>query len=172
MLACDGNSSDTNIQAEMSDKHVWRGRTYTQLEQECLHNDSITVTVDNVIRPTLSQPIYEYLAIDGIPAKLVNIITMMYAKFAAHVICSNSVTDTFEIKTGVMQGCILSPFLFMLSMDWIMRTLESAGRRGIRSMLTIQLEDLDFADYICITSHRLSDMLSKYSCPIKHSKPA
>ena len=62
------------------------------MEQECLHNDFITVTVDNVIRPTLSQPIYEYLAIDGIPAKLVDIITMLYVKFAAHVICSNSVT--------------------------------------------------------------------------------
>ena len=28
-------------------------------------------------------------------------------------------------------------------------------------MLTTQLEDLDFADDICLTSHRLSDMQSK-----------
>ena len=49
----------------------------------------------------------------------------------------------------------------MLSMDWIMRKIESPGRRGIRWMLTTQLQDLDFVDDICLTSHRLSDMLSK-----------
>ena len=56
----------------------------------------------------------------GIPAKIVNIITMLCTDFSAQVIRSNSLIDAFEIKTGVNQGCILSPFLFMLSMDWIM----------------------------------------------------
>ena len=50
----------------------------------------------------------------GIPAKPVNIIKMLYTDFSAQMICSNSLTDTFKIKTGVKQGCILSPFLFML----------------------------------------------------------
>ena len=36
------------------------------------------------------------------------IIEMLYTDFSAQVICSNSLTDTFEIKTGVKQGCILS----------------------------------------------------------------
>ena len=48
----------------------------------------------------------------------------------------------------------------MLSMDWIMRKVESAGRRG-RLKLTTQLDDLDFADGICLTPRRLSDMQSK-----------
>ena len=38
-----------------------------------------------------------------------------------------------------------------------MRKVESAGRRRIRWTLTTQLEDLDFADDICLTPHRLSD---------------
>ena len=42
-----------------------------------------------------------------------------------------------------------------------MRKVENADRRGIRWMLTTQLEDLDFVDDICLTSHRLSDMQSK-----------
>ena len=49
--------------------------------------------------------------------------------------------------------------MFMLSMDWI--KIESADRRWIRWTLTTQLEDLDFADDICLKSHRLSDMQSK-----------
>ena len=81
--------------------------------------------------------------------------------FSAQVRWSNIIAYTFEIKTGVKQGCILSPFLFMLSMDWIMRNVESAGRRGIIWTLTTQLEDLDFADDICLTSRRLLNMQSK-----------
>ena len=49
----------------------------------------------------------------GIPSKLVNIINMLCTDFSAKVICSNSLIYTFEIKTGVKQGCILSPFMFM-----------------------------------------------------------
>ena len=37
----------------------------------------------------------------GIPAKFVNIIKILCTDFSAQVICSNSLTDTFEIKTGV-----------------------------------------------------------------------
>ena len=97
----------------------------------------------------------------GIPAKLVKIITNLYTDFSAQVICSNSLTDTIEIKTGVKQGCILSAFLFMQSMDWIMRKVESPDRRGVRWTRTTQLENLDFVDDICLTPHRLSDMQSK-----------
>ena len=95
----------------------------------------------------------------GTPAKLVNIIKILYTDCSAQVICSNSLTYTFEIKTGVKQGCILSPFLFMLSIDWVMRKVESEGRRGIRWTLTTQLAGLCFD--ICLTPHRLSDMQSK-----------
>ena len=51
----------------------------------------------------------------------------------------HSLTDTFEVNTGVKQSCILSPFVFMLSMDWIMLKVESVGRRGVRWTLTLQM---------------------------------
>ena len=31
-------------------------------------------------------------------------------------------TKNFEIRTGVRQGCLLSPFVFILAIDWIMKT--------------------------------------------------
>ena len=29
-------------------------------------------------------------------------------------------SDHFEVETGVLQGCLLSPFFFTLVVDWIM----------------------------------------------------
>ncbi|PVD22621.1 hypothetical protein C0Q70_18441, partial [Pomacea canaliculata] len=74
-------------------------------------------------------------------------------------------TDPFNVCTGVKQGCILSPFLFILAMDWIMKTSTDSERRGIRWTTTMTatttLEDLDFADDIALLSHRYQDMHEK-----------
>jgi hypothetical protein len=48
------------------------------------------------------------------------------------VICNTDLTDTFNVSAGVKQGCILSPFLFILAMDWIMKNSTDRERRGIR----------------------------------------
>lgn len=54
-------------------------------------------------------------------------------------------TDAFAIRTGVGQGCLLSPLLFLLTIDWIMKTTTST-RNGIQWTLIKQLADLEFAD--------------------------
>ena len=53
----------------------------------------------------------------GIPSKLVNVIKMLYSNFKSQVICNTTLTDAFSVTTGVKQGCILSPFLFILGID-------------------------------------------------------
>ena len=61
---------------------------------------------DSIHRDTL----WRILHYNGVPQKLVNIVKMMYNNFSSQVICNNELTDTFEVTTGVKQGCILSPF--------------------------------------------------------------
>ena len=78
------------------------------------------------------------------------------------VICKETLTEKFEINTGVKQGCTLSPFLFSLAIDWIMK--ESTDYRketGIRWTFFETLEDLDFADDIVLLSQKFSDMKNK-----------
>ena len=60
-------------------------------------------TFDNLHRESL----WSIMRHHGIPAKFVNIIKMLYTDFSAQMICSKNLADTFEIKAGVKQSCIL-----------------------------------------------------------------
>ena len=61
-------------------------------------------------------------------------------------------TGWFDIKTGVRQGCVMSGFLFLLVIDWVMRKTLRGGNTGIRWRFTEKLEDLDFADDLGLLS--------------------
>ena len=61
-------------------------------------------------------------------------------------------------------GCLLSPFLFTLVGDWIMRTSTEGKRNGIQWTLRSQLVDLDFANDLALLSHRHAQMQDKTTC--------
>ncbi|KAL9960175.1 hypothetical protein ACROYT_G033591 [Oculina patagonica] len=112
---------------------------------------------DSIQRDSLWKILKHY----GIPSKLVNVIKMLYDDCKSQVICNTVLTDTFNVTTGVTQGCILSPFLFVLGIDWIMKQVTSNRRGEIRWTLTSILEDLEYADDIVLLSHRYQDMQAK-----------
>ena len=70
-------------------------------------------------------------------------------------------TDAFPVRTGVRQGCLLSPFLFLLVIDWIMKNSTSDGKYGIQWTAQNQLDDLDFADDLALLSHTHEQMQMK-----------
>ena len=79
-------------------------------------------------------------------------------------------TDTFQVKTGVKQGCALSPFLFLLGIDFIMKENTKEGKRGIRWTLMDVLEDLDFADDIVLLASRYVDIQDKTDAMAEKAK--
>ena len=56
--------------------------------------------------------------------------------------------EFFKIVSGVRQGCILSPFLFIIVIDYIMRRTTDKPEYGIVWQKQNRLTDLDFADDI------------------------
>lgn len=78
---------------------------------------------DSVHRETLWNTLRSY----GIPDKLITLINLFYNHFECSVIINSQ-----TVESGVRQGCILSPFLFLLTFDWIMRNTTSDKRRRIQ----------------------------------------
>ena len=57
----------------------------------------------------------------GIPDRLTCLLRNLYADQEATVRTGHGTTDWFQIGKGVYQGCILSPCLFNLYAEYIMR---------------------------------------------------
>ena len=57
----------------------------------------------------------------GIPDHLTCLLRKLYASQEATVRTGHGTTDWFQIRKGVCQGCILSPYLFNLYAEYIMR---------------------------------------------------
>ena len=64
-------------------------------------------------------------------------------------------------KTGVRQGCILSPIIFLMVVDWVTRQSTADQKTGIQWTFNKQLENLDFADEISLLSHKQQDAQKK-----------
>ena len=112
---------------------------------------------DSLGRDTLWKLLQHY----GIPDKLISLIRNSYEDMACRVVHAGQLTDSFMVKTGVRQGCLLSPFLFLLAIDWIMKKTTTNRRNGIHWTPWSQLEDLDFADDLALLSHSHQQMQEK-----------
>ena len=65
--------------------------------------------------------LYKILQDMGIPDHLICLLRNLYAGQVATVRTGHGTTDWFQIGKGVRQGCILSPCLFNLYSEYIMR---------------------------------------------------
>ena len=112
---------------------------------------------DSLDRRTLWKLLRHYV----VPNKVTNLIRNLYENTSCRVIHEGQLTESFEVKTGVRQGCLLSPFLFLLAIDWIMRSTTMGRKNGVQWSLTKQPEDLDFADDLALLSHSHAQMQDK-----------
>ncbi|VDP36230.1 unnamed protein product [Schistosoma margrebowiei] len=112
---------------------------------------------DSVDRRTLWKLLRHY----GVPEKIVNIIRNSYDGLQCKVVHGGQLTDAFQVRTGLRQGCLLSLFLFFLAIDWIMKTSTSERKHGIQWTARNQLDNLDFADDLALLSRTHEQMQMK-----------
>ena len=82
----------------------------------------------------------------GIPDHLTCLLRNLYAGQAATVRTGHGKTDWFQIGKGVRQGCVLSPCLFNLYAEYIMRnTGLDEAQVGIK-IARRNINNLSYAD--------------------------
>ena len=96
----------------------------------------------------------------GIPDHLTCLLRDLYAGQEATVRTGHGTTDWFQIGKGVLQGCILSPCLFNLFAEYIMRNagLEEA-QAGIK-IAGRNLNNLRYADDITLMAEGEEELKS------------
>ena len=104
---------------------------------------------------------FKILLAYGIPPKIVEAIKIMYENNS--VLTQEGETEYFKIKTGVLQGDPLAPFLFIIVLDYALRKAidKSDGltlsRRRSRRHPSVHLADLDFADDIVLIDESIRE---------------
>jgi hypothetical protein len=104
--------------------------------------------------------------------KFIKLIQEGYNQFSCRVLHNGQLNTPFETKSGVRQGCLLSPLLFLVVLDKVLRASLDGKARGIRWKLTETLEDSDYADDICLLPHSQAHMQSKFNNLCYESKKA
>ena len=96
----------------------------------------------------------------GIPDHLTCLLRNVYAGQEATVRTGHGTTDWFQIEKGVCQGCILSPCLFNLYAEYIMRNagLEEA-QAGIK-IAGRNINNLRYADDITLMAESEEELKS------------
>ena len=103
---------------------------------------------DSIHRDTL----WKILSTYGIPPKLISMIEIFYDNFKCVVEQQRTDLDWVEVKTVVRQGCVISPFLFIIAVDVLMKKVQSAYTLGLRWNLTTKLNYLAYADDLALFS--------------------
>ena len=80
----------------------------------------------------------------GIPDHLTCLLRNLYAGQEATVGTGHGTTDQFQIGKGVCQGCILSPYLFNLYAEYIMR---NAGLDEVHAGIKITRRNINNLRY-------------------------
>ena len=117
---------------------------------------------DSVHRGLLMKILRAY----GIPEIIVSFIQVMYTGTLAKVMTPDGLTEVFEILAGVLQGDTLAPYLFIIVVDYIMRTtlgdvetdagftIQPARSRRVQAK---KIADTEFADDLAIITNTIEE---------------
>ena len=107
--------------------------------------------------------IVEILQAYGIPNETIAAIRMLYRNTKAMVRSPDGDTDFFNVVAGVLHGDTLAPFLFILTLDYVLRTsvdkLNSFGftLEKAKSRRYQKITDADYADNLALFSDKIDD---------------
>lgn len=106
----------------------------------------------------------------GTPIKLIRLIQELYNNSECRVLHKSNLSEKIKVNTGVRQGCVLSPLLFIAVLDGVLKKTNIDSPNGIQWGLSHKLNDLDYADDIVLLAHKHSDIQHKLTSLHRHAK--
>ena len=70
---------------------------------------------------TVKEALWEVVSRYGVSAKLVRLLKALYRDTQSAVRVEGDLTEWFNVNTGLRQGCLLSPMLFNIFIDQVIR---------------------------------------------------
>ena len=116
---------------------------------------------DSIHRGKMEQILLAY----GIPQGTVAAIMMLYTNTRAKVRSPDGDTDFFDIIAGVLQGDTLAPFLFIICLDYVLRTsVDKINELGFTLTKATSprypattITDADYADDLALFSDTIAE---------------
>ena len=68
----------------------------------------------------------------GYPGHIINLLTNLYSKQKARVRVAGVLSQEFRVRRGVRQGCVLSPYLFNILAEMVMRETLDGYDGGVQ----------------------------------------
>ena len=109
---------------------------------------------DSVHRPTLWRVLRSY----GLPDKYVNLIRNIHEASRCQVNVDGELSPEFYVSSGVLQGNVLSPLLFAVLIDYVMKETTGDRRMGIDWVENKHLSDMEYADDVVLISRSIEEL--------------
>lgn len=123
--------------------------------------------IENAFGSVPQDLIFKVLELHKFPKALISVIKSYYERDATVVVNGKIMTNILKQEIGVKQGCPLSPLLFILALDPMLRTIESECNGFIPKATkfeknTIKYHGSAFADDLVLVSSIKRDLIKMH----------
>jgi hypothetical protein len=129
------------------------------------------------------QNLYTILEGYHVDKNFINYLKEFYSKFEYYVDTAGIKTETFKWKNGLVQGCSMSPLLFVIALNYILKYIDDEFKDthgydfgSVKILLTAFVDDICIicknAESAEIVYNKLNELLKMLGLPINKSKSA
>ena len=121
--------------------------------------------------------LWEKIADVGVKGKMWRVLRSIYTSVERCVMINGHITDWFQIQTGVRQGCVLSPLLYALFINDLVKELNALNRGVEIAEGGKKLSALLYADDIVLLAEnkrdlqRMLDVVAGYAKKWRFTQP-